>query len=739
MESLPPICAEGGSGMILPLSSQEHHWNPLLRGTLYAIGMVYVFLGIAMIADTFVQSIENITSSWTQVLDPRRGMLYTKKVWNETVATLTLMALGSSAPEIAIAVIDVFKNDYHYAALGTSTILGSAAFNLLVIIAVCVVVVPDARRIEFLPAFHVTAFFSVCAYLWMAFVLKVSTPNVVDIWEAGFTLLMFPLLVSVSYKVDMFFRHLPIDDRSIEVINDEGEAPTLAFSVTPKVKRLSYTMQPSLALASNSRTSTNSSTNICVARKITDTNINVKSDLPTDLEISIVRDGEDLDIPTSCRYVVEEYTSTEGYDFIVDAEPTDTGDDNVKCALVDKENQMLYFGPSAEEATLKIHIPWRNPYKASRKFLVVLEGIEGGMFNPDTDGGAANCILTISLPSGGDGCLRFLDEWINFDACARGLRDWYEQLRMCIYCNGSPEEQSEASTGEFLMHLVSLPWKLVFCAVPPTTMYHGWPAFFTCLGFIGLTSSIVSDMAEIFGCIVSVPDEVTAVTFVALGTSMPDLFASREAAVSDPNADASVVNVTGSNSVNVFLGLGFPWLVASIHWSIVGRTDEWARRYDGLIDDCVSGFVVESGNITFMVLVFTFMAMLACFVLMMRRRWLGAELGGPFAPKVATSATFTLYWVVFIVLSSWNGLKRDASSEMEMGIVVGGGLGASVLLTLVLMLILNAYKPKVRLSDLSKEQQRSSEAIVEDLATSSGCSRQSEAQAESLALGKFSL
>ena len=33
----------------------------------------------------------------------------TVRIWNETVANLTLMALGSSAPEILLAVIEVHK------------------------------------------------------------------------------------------------------------------------------------------------------------------------------------------------------------------------------------------------------------------------------------------------------------------------------------------------------------------------------------------------------------------------------------------------------------------------------------------------------------------------------------------------------------------------------------------------------------------------------------------------------
>lgn len=36
----------------------------------------------------------------------------------------------------------------------------------------------------------------------------------------------------------------------------------------------------------------------------------------------------------------------------------------------------------------------------------------------------------------------------------------------------------------------------------------------------------------------------------------PDTFASKVAAIQDQYADASIGNVTGSNAVNVFLGIG---------------------------------------------------------------------------------------------------------------------------------------------------------------------------------------
>jgi len=63
-------------------------------------------------------------------------------VWNPTLANLTLMAFGSSAPEIILNVLQAFSELGQPAGdLGPATIVGSAAFNLLVISGVSIIAV----------------------------------------------------------------------------------------------------------------------------------------------------------------------------------------------------------------------------------------------------------------------------------------------------------------------------------------------------------------------------------------------------------------------------------------------------------------------------------------------------------------------------------------------------------------------------------------------------------------------
>jgi solute carrier family 8 (sodium/calcium exchanger) len=85
------------------------------------------------------------------------------------------------------------------------------------------------------------------------------------------------------------------------------------------------------------------------------------------------------------------------------------------------------------------------------------------------------------------------------------------------------------------------------------------------LAFIGILTGVVGSVAGLVGCVLGIEPSVSAITLVAIGTSLPDTFASMTAARTSEHADSAVGNVTGSNSVNVFLGLGLPWVIASIY------------------------------------------------------------------------------------------------------------------------------------------------------------------------------
>merc|ERR1719230_55073 len=98
---------------------------------------------------------------------------------------------------------------------------------------------------------------------------------------------------------------------------------------------------------------------------------------------------------------------------------------------------------------------------------------------------------------------------------------------------------------DWFMHALSLPWKIVFAFIPPPSLFGGWACFIGALIGIGGVTGIVGDMATLLGCVVDIPDDITAITLVALGTSLPDTLASKAAAQQDDTADDAIGNITG--------------------------------------------------------------------------------------------------------------------------------------------------------------------------------------------------
>ncbi|XP_026025245.1 sodium/calcium exchanger 1a isoform X3 [Astatotilapia calliptera] len=221
-----------------------------------------------------------------------------------------------------------------------------------------------------------------------------------------------------------------------------------------------------------------------------------------------------------------------------------------------------------------------------------------------------------------------------------GTNSWREQFVEAITVSSGDDdecgEEKLPSCFDYVMHFLTIFWKLLFAFVPPTDYWNGWACFVVSITVIGMLTAVIGDLASHFGCTVGLKDSVTAVVFVALGTSVPDTFASKVAAIQDQYADASIGNVTGSNAVNVFLGIGVAWSIAAVYHYTQGQE-----------------FKVSPGTLAFSVTLFTIFAFICIAVLIYRRRpEIGGELGGPRIPKILTTCLFFSLWLMYIVFSS---------------------------------------------------------------------------------------
>jgi len=214
----------------------------------------------------------------------------------------------------------------------------------------------------------------------------------------------------------------------------------------------------------------------------------------------------------------------------------------------------------------------------------------------------------------------------------------------------------DAGCRGYCMHYISLPWKLLVACVPPTTVCGGKACFFAAIVLIGILTAFIGDLANLLGCTIGLKPSVVAITLVALGTSLPDTFASKSAALGDETADAAIGNVTGSNSVNVFLGLGLSWMVGAFYWAASGATAEWISRYPEIaarykveVGHSV-GLAVPAGDLGFSVTVFVCCSLVCLSVLTLRRLQLGAELGLGY--RWESAGLLVSLWLLYVTLSS---------------------------------------------------------------------------------------
>ncbi|CAF1315131.1 unnamed protein product [Rotaria sordida] len=800
-----------GRGLILPFGN-EACMSIQLRAVLYFIFLLYLFLGIAIIADIFMSSIETITSRKQKIRYPDPGekdkyLTVEVQLWNATVANLTLMALGSSSPEILLSIIEIVGNRFEAGELGPGTIVGSAAYNLLMICALCIssIKAPETRRIKLYNVFLVTSFFGFFAYIWLFIVLSVISKDVVDLWEAIITFLMFPLVVILAYLAEKNFfisKEINMEEEErtliltppevdetgnqrvfrkedlLQFLRDLGQSTSLSLEDKAQLfaaklsesmprSRMQYRIEGARMLAGGKSLFPN------LPGKLQE--IYQRAVKPQPFGGAILTDHEDGGRKGSSTFNIDENPHMAILEFasssyaVLEREQRVTVDvtrhgytasairfrldtiDGTATAGEDYEKLSEEFKMESgqQEKKITIHVIDDNQWEPDETFFVKLSLPEGEekhakvgsktialvtIINDDDPGfiqfeepitlvkeSVGKAEIKVARINGADGRVTVHYRTKDIDATARKdyqpvdselifehgeiskviaipivddleaekdesfavelydatgganigknaktvvtiINDddyktmankmaslvqvdmdklsvtkttWGQKFREAMNVNGGDIET--AKVGHYIGHTLAFFWKVLFAFVPPTSIAGGWLTFFVSLLFIAILTAIVGDVAAIFGCLVGLKDSITAISFVALGTSLPDTFASMIAAKNSKTADDAIGNVTGSNSVNVFLGLGLPWLVAAIYWESKNLP-----------------FTVKAGDLSFSVLVFSVCCIIGMVVLTLRR-FLGvfgkAELGGPTIPKYICSIFFVILWIGYLTLS----------------------------------------------------------------------------------------
>lgn len=98
----------------------------------------------------------------------------------------------------------------------------------------------------------------------------------------------------------------------------------------------------------------------------------------------------------------------------------------------------------------------------------------------------------------------------DLDAISVVKKGWRQQFEEAVNVNGGDSESAKFI--DYVAHVMSFPWKVMFAFVPPPHVWGGWLCFFCSLFVIGILTAVVGDAASIFGCLVGLKDSITAIT-----------------------------------------------------------------------------------------------------------------------------------------------------------------------------------------------------------------------------------
>nr|XP_012151703.1 PREDICTED: sodium/potassium/calcium exchanger Nckx30C isoform X2 [Megachile rotundata] len=110
---------------------------------LHVIGVVYMFIALAIVCDEFFV--------------PSLDVIIEKLEIADDVAGATFMAAGGSAPELFTSIIGVFVS---FDDVGIGTIVGSAVFNILFVIGMCAIFSRTVLSLTWWPLFRDCTFYS---------------------------------------------------------------------------------------------------------------------------------------------------------------------------------------------------------------------------------------------------------------------------------------------------------------------------------------------------------------------------------------------------------------------------------------------------------------------------------------------------------------------------------------------------------------------------------------------------
>jgi len=515
----------------------------------------------------------------------------------DSVAGATLMAAGASSPELFSSLIALFIT---HSALGVGTVVGSEIFNQLMISAGSIFYAKDYTIVIDRPAFiREVGFYFLSVVVFVVAILDQEPADddetgalhlYINVWNGAsmvFVYLLYILTCANFPAIINFFGVKPHESNYEQLVESKKGAIDVEES-TPFMHSVTKRKSEDGSLFKKEKSkSTNLSSRFGLAASI-------RNSLPQSIRQLIFAEVRPSDIHNLEEMEIEEESLT--------------------CFLwvqsrfytVSKSSvnawQLRWFTFSDDEFT---SYPDKSSWESKEKTYPPVTGIfvdeEKCLMKIELAGGKK---LIINAPNSSiltaveEKCLKIISSTKTVPVDEMSMEEEEEVESLIAW----PEGGSLLSQ---LVHVIFFPMKFalhltipdvrVSPASKPLPIGTAFFASFMSVTWFTVLSYVMVSSLETIGEILLIPASIMGVTVSAVGTSYPNLVASQTSA-KQGFGNKALGNAFGSNTFNILIGLGLPWLIYCL---------STGEKYHALLEEGIAMdvFILFFAIIAYLVLV----------------------------------------------------------------------------------------------------------------------------------------